>query len=40
LRGERRRRGLENRVVRRIFGPRRYEVIQEWGNYIMRSLMT
>jgi len=36
LRGEPRLRVLENRVVRRILGPRRDEVIQEWGNYIMR----
>jgi hypothetical protein len=30
LREERRPRVLENRVLRRIFGPKRDEVIQEW----------
>jgi len=39
LREERRLRLFENRVLRRIFGPRRDEVTGEWKNYIMRSLM-
>jgi hypothetical protein len=40
LREERRLRVFENRVLRRIFGPRRHEVTGEWRkNYIMRSLM-
>jgi len=26
-------------VLRRIFGPKRDEVIREWRNYIMRSLI-
>jgi hypothetical protein len=30
---------FENRVLRRIFGPRWIEVTGEWRNYIMRSLM-
>jgi len=30
---------FENRVLRRIFGPRRDEVTGEEGNCIMRSLM-
>jgi hypothetical protein len=30
---------FKNRVLRRIFGPKRDEVIGEWRNYIMRSLM-
>jgi len=30
---------FENRVLRRIFGPRRDDVTGEWINYIMRSLM-
>ena len=38
LREERRLRLFENRVLRRIFGPKRDEVIGEWKkNYIMRS---
>jgi hypothetical protein len=40
LRGESRLRVLESRVVRRIFGPRWYEAIKEWGNYTIRRLMT
>jgi len=32
LREERRLRVFENRVLRRIFGPRRDEVTEEWGN--------
>ena len=39
LREERRLRVFENRVLRRIFGPRRDEVTKECENYIMRSLM-
>ena len=30
LREERRLRVFENRVLRRMFGPKRYEVIREW----------
>ena len=30
---------FENRVLRRIFGPKRDGVTGEWKNYIMRSLM-
>jgi hypothetical protein len=32
-------RDLENRVLRRIYGPKRDEVTGEWRNYITRSLM-
>jgi hypothetical protein len=39
LREERRLRVFENRVLRRIFGPKRDETKGEWRNYIMRSLM-
>jgi len=39
LREERRLRVFENRVLRRIFGPKRDEVTGEWRNYIMRILM-
>jgi hypothetical protein len=39
LREERRLRVLENRVLRRIFGLKRDEVIGNGENYIMRSLM-
>jgi hypothetical protein len=40
LREERRPRVFENRVLRRIFGPKRDEVTGEWKkNYITRSLM-
>jgi hypothetical protein len=40
LREERRLRVFENRVLRRIFGPKWDEVKKESGeNYIMRSLM-
>jgi hypothetical protein len=28
---------FENRVLRRVFGPKRDEVTGEWKNYIMRS---
>ena len=38
LREERRLRAFENRVLRRIFGPKRDEVTSG-ENYIMRSLM-
>jgi hypothetical protein len=30
---------FENKVLRRLFGPKRDEVTREWRNYIMRSLM-
>jgi hypothetical protein len=36
---ERRLRVFENRVLRRIFGPKGDEVTREWRNYTMRSLM-
>jgi hypothetical protein len=36
---ERRLRVFQNRVVRRIFGPKRNEVKGSGENYIMRSLM-
>jgi len=39
LREERRLRVFENRVLRRIFGPKRDEVTGEWRKYIMRSLI-
>jgi hypothetical protein len=39
LREERRLRVTENRVLRRIFGPKRDEVTGNGENYIMRSLM-
>jgi len=38
LREERRLRFLENRVLRRIFGPKRDEVTGIEENYIMRNL--
>jgi hypothetical protein len=37
LREERRLRVFENRVVRRIFGPKRDDVTGNGENYIMRS---
>jgi len=37
LREERRLRGFENRVLRRIFGPKMDEVTGSGENYIMRS---
>jgi len=37
--GERRLRVFENRVLMKIFGPKRDEVAREWKSYIMRSLM-
>jgi len=39
LREGRRLRVFENRVLRRIFGSKRNEVIGKWRKYIMRSLM-
>ena len=37
LREERRLRVFENRVLRRIFGPKRDEVTGEWRKLLMRS---
>jgi hypothetical protein len=39
LRDERRLRGFENRVLRKVFGPKRDEVTGNGENYIMRSLV-
>jgi hypothetical protein len=39
LREERRLRVSENRVLRRIFGPRRDEVRREWKKLTLRSLL-
>jgi hypothetical protein len=39
LRQERRLRGFENRVFRRIFGPKRDEVAGDGENYVTRSLI-
>ena len=39
LRKERRMRVFENRVLRRVFGPKRDEVTGNGENYIMRSLV-
>ena len=39
LREERRLRVFENRVLRRIFGPKRNEVTGSGENYMMKSLM-
>ena len=39
LREERRLRVFENRVLRRVFGPKRDEVTGNGRNYIMMSLM-
>jgi hypothetical protein len=39
LREERRVRVFENRVLRRVFGPKREEVTGEWRYYIVRSLI-
>jgi len=39
LRDKNRVKVFENRVLRRIFGPKRDEVIGNGENYIMRSLM-
>jgi len=38
LREEHRLRGFENRVLRRIFGPKKDEVTGDYRNYIMKSL--
>ena len=40
LREKRRLRVFENRVLRRIFGPKRDDVTLEWKNYKMRSLIS
>jgi hypothetical protein len=40
LREEHRLRVFENRVLRRIFGPKRDEMIKAGENYIMRSFIT
>jgi hypothetical protein len=37
LKEERRLRVFENRVLRRIFGPKKDEVTEEGENYIMKS---
>jgi len=39
LRDKRRLRVFENRVLRRIFGPKRDKVTGDRENYLMRSLM-
>jgi hypothetical protein len=39
LKEESRLRVFENRVLRRIFGPKRDEVTREQKNFIMRSIM-
>jgi hypothetical protein len=39
LREKHKLRVFENRVLRRIFGPKRFEVTGEWKNYIMRNVM-
>jgi hypothetical protein len=39
LREEHRLRVFENRVLRRIFGPKRDEVTGEWRKCIMRNLV-
>ena len=39
LREERRPRVSEKRVLRRIFGPKRDDVTEEWKKYVMRNLM-
>ena len=39
LKVERRLRVFQNRVLRRIFRPKRYEVTRGWRNYIMGRLM-
>jgi len=39
LREERRLRVFENKVLRRVFGPKRDEVTGNGENYIMRSLV-
>jgi hypothetical protein len=35
---ERRLKVFENWLLKRIFGPRKIEVQEEWRNYVMRSL--
>jgi len=40
LREERRVKVFENKVLRRIFGPKRDEVTDEWRKLHIRSLMT
>jgi hypothetical protein len=40
LREEHKLRVFENRVLRRIFGPKRDEVTGGWRNYIMKSFIT
>jgi hypothetical protein len=40
MREEHRLRVFENRVLRRIFGPKRNELIKGWENCIMRSFIT
>jgi hypothetical protein len=39
LREERKLRVFENKVLRRIYGPKRDEVTRNGENYVMRSLM-
>jgi hypothetical protein len=39
LREQRRLKVFENRLLRRIFEPKREEVTGKWENYIIRSLM-
>jgi hypothetical protein len=39
LREEHKLRVFQNKVLRKIFGPKRDEVTGNWRNYIMRSLM-
>jgi hypothetical protein len=40
LREEQRLRVFENRVLRKIFGPKKEEVAGGWGSRIMRSFVT
>jgi hypothetical protein len=39
LREEHRLRVFGKRVLRRIFGPKRDEVMEDWQNYIMRNFI-
>jgi hypothetical protein len=39
MREERTLRVFENRVLLRMFRSKRYELVAEWSNYIMRRLM-
>jgi len=39
LREERKLRVFENRVLRRVFWPKRDEVTGEWRNFLMRNIM-